>query len=325
MNFDKKFKTFLEIAEVLNKHGIVPTLYGSLGLYRLIGQLDEIDDIDIVIPETYAKEKLHELINIMEGIGYRQDKTFPHEFFKDKEQIGFELEEELKEFAGVDLSNYKTTKVNNSEFRELSLGDYLKFYSKVLKEREVKIRRTKIKIEALEKLLKHKKENNFAFIDGQNLYLALDELGWKLDYKRFRVYLNDKYGVKRAYMFMGFLPANQELYNFLQTVGFILVFKPVLESEDHDIKGNCDAELVLQAMIEYQNYSKILVVTGDGDFYCLVKYLDSNGKLLKVLAPSPKSCSSLLRKIAGKKISFASDLKTKLEYKRKEPHKDGTL
>jgi len=124
---------------------------------------------------------------------------------------------------------------------------------------------------------------------------------------------------------MGFLPANQELYNFLQTVGFILVFKPVLESEDHDIKGNCDAELVLQAMIEYQNYSKILVVTGDGDFYCLVKYLDSNGKLLKVLAPSPKSCSSLLRKIAGKKISFASDLKTKLEYKRKEPHKDGTL
>lgn len=156
MNFDKKFKIFLEIAEVLNKHGIIPTLYGSLGLYRLIEQLDEIDDIDIVIPEKYAKEKLPELIRIMSGIGFKQDKTFPHEFFKGKEQIGFELEEELKEFVGVDLSSYKTTKINNSEFKELRIEDYLKFYSKALREREDKIKKTKTKIEALEKLLKKK-------------------------------------------------------------------------------------------------------------------------------------------------------------------------
>lgn len=122
-------------------------------------------------------------MNIMSSIGFKQDKTFPHEFFKGKEQIGFELEEELKEFVGVDLSTYQTTKINNVEFKELSSADYFKFYSKALKEREVKIRKTKTKIEALEKLLKTKKENNFAFIDGQNLYLALDELGWKLDYK----------------------------------------------------------------------------------------------------------------------------------------------
>src|SRR3989344_1202357 len=151
-----------------------------------------------------------------------------------------------------------------------------------------------------------KQENNFAFIDGQNLYLAIQELGWKLDYKKFRIYLKEKYGVTKAYMFMGFLPANQELYNFLQTVGFVLVFKPILESKNHDIKGNCDAELVLQVMIDYRNYEEALIVTGDGDFYCLVRYLDNNGKLFKVLAPSPKNCSSLLRKIAGNKISFAS-------------------
>jgi hypothetical protein len=50
------------------------------------------------------------------------------------------------------------------------------------------------------------KENNFAYIDAQNLYLALDEIGWRLDYRRFRVYLKEKYGVTKAYMFMGFLP-----------------------------------------------------------------------------------------------------------------------
>lgn len=161
------------------------------------------------------------------------------------------------------------------------------------------------------------KQKNYAFIDGQNLYLAIDELGWKLDYKRFRIYLKEKYDIEKAYMFMGFLPANQELYNSLQTFGFILIFKPILESKDGGIKGNCDAELVLQAMIDLQDYSRALVITGDGDFYCLVKYLDNNGKLLKVLAPSPKNCSSLLRKIAGKKITFVSDLKHKLEYKKK--------
>jgi len=161
------------------------------------------------------------------------------------------------------------------------------------------------------------KENNYAFIDAQNLYLAIQELGWKVDYKRFRVYLKEKYNIDKAYMFMGFLPSNQELYNFLQTVGFVLIFKPILRNERDGVKGNCDAELVLQVMINFQDYKKALIVTGDGDFYCLVKYLDNQNKLLKVLAPSPQNCSSLLTKIAGKKISFVSDLKKKLEYKKK--------
>ena len=126
-----------------------------------------------------------------------------------------------------------------------------------------------------------KKElNNYGFIDGQNLYLAIQEIGWKLDYKKFRVYLKEKYGVEKAYMFMGFLPTNQELYNFLQTVGFVLIFKPILENKSlYGVKGNCDAELVLQAMIDFKAYNKALIVTGDGDFYCLVKYLDTNNIL----------------------------------------------
>ena len=160
-------------------------------------------------------------------------------------------------------------------------------------------------------------ENNYAFIDAQNLYLAIQELGWKLDYKRFRVYLKEKYSIEKAYMFMGFLPSNQELYNFLQTVGFVLIFKPILKNERDGVTGNCDAELVLQSMIDFQDYKRALIVTGDGDFYCLVKHLDNQSKLLKVLAPSPQNCSSLLAKIAGKKISFVSDLKKKLEYKKK--------
>ena len=161
-----------------------------------------------------------------------------------------------------------------------------------------------------------KKQNNYAFIDGQNLYLALKELNWKINYKRFRVYLREKYSVQKAYMFMGFLPENSELYNFLQSTGFILIFKPILELKNGKVKGNCDAELVLQAMIDYTDYEKAIIVSGDGDFYCLVKYLMSHNKLAKVLAPSSKNCSSLLRKVAKDKISLVSDLRKKLEYKK---------
>ena len=61
------------------------------------------------------------------------------------------------------------------------------------------------------------------------------------------------------------------------------------------IKGNVDAELVLHTMILYKNYQKALIVSGDGDFYCLIEYLEKKGKLLRVLVPN-KHYSSLLRK-----------------------------
>lgn len=62
------------------------------------------------------------------------------------------------------------------------------------------------------------KNNIYAFIDGQNLYRGITDNGWKLDYKKFRIYLSEKYGVKKAYLFIGYLASNQKLYTFLQEV-----------------------------------------------------------------------------------------------------------
>lgn len=110
-------------------------------------------------------------------------------------------------------------------------------------------------------------ENNYAFIDSQNVNLSIQESGWKLDFRRFRIYLKEKYGVEKAYLFIGYLPENQDLYKSLQESGYVLIFKPVLRiNEDGKVKGNVDAELVLHSMIEYPNYEKVVIVTGDGDF-----------------------------------------------------------
>ncbi len=144
------------------------------------------------------------------------------------------------------------------------------------------------------------KENNYAFIDSQNVNLGVKSQGWKLDFVRFRRFLYDKYGVEKAFLFIGYIPGNQILYTNLQQAGYICVFKPTLivkENKNVKIKGNVDAELVLHTMIEYSNYKKAVIVSGDGDFYCLIEYLDENKKLLKVIVPN-KRFSSLLRKFS---------------------------
>lgn len=163
-------------------------------------------------------------------------------------------------------------------------------------------------------------ENNYAFIDSQNLNLGIQELGWKLNFGRFRIYLKEKYKVQKAYLFIGYLPENQDLYKALQENGYVLVFKPVLKPKDEGTKpkGNCDAELVLQAMIDYKNYDKAIIVTSDGDFYCLVNYLYGKNKLKVAISPNRKNCSVLLRRVAREKIVFMDNLKKKLEYKKKK-------
>lgn len=151
--------------------------------------------------------------------------------------------------------------------------------------------------------------NNYAFIDIQNVHLAIRSLGWKIDWSKFRVYLSEKYKITKAYVFIGYIPDNNSLYIKLQSAGFICVFKPVVQNKDGSFKGNTDAELVLQAMIDKNKYDSALIATGDGDFYCLIRYLKMQNKLRTVLVPNQNQYSVLLRKTAQKDISFMNNLK----------------
>jgi uncharacterized LabA/DUF88 family protein len=151
----------------------------------------------------------------------------------------------------------------------------------------------------------------YAFIDSQNLNLAVRSLGWQLDFSRFRRYLADKYQVTKAFLFLGFVPTNESLYTSLQRAGYILVFKPTLKLSDGTVKGNVDAELVLHAMIEREHYVKAIIVSGDGDFHCLIEHLEKEGKLLHVLIPNPRKYSALLRRFR-KYFVFIDRLEKKL-------------
>lgn len=101
----------------------------------------------------------------------------------------------------------------------------------------------------------------------------------------------------------------------MQSFGYILVFKPTLLGAKGKIKGNVDAELVLHAMKEISNYDQALVVTGDGDFRCLIEHLKKMKKLLNLMIPDRNQYSSLLRTFS-QDIVFINNLQEKLEYKK---------
>jgi uncharacterized LabA/DUF88 family protein len=104
-------------------------------------------------------------------------------------------------------------------------------------------------------------------------------------------------------MFIGYVPEFEKMYEQLHETGYAVVLKPTFDmtkprpetgekadkkdkEDEKPVKGNIDADLVLWAMKEMSNYDKAIIVSGDGDFYTLVEYLEQKGRLLKILAPS---------------------------------------
>jgi len=167
------------------------------------------------------------------------------------------------------------------------------------------------------------RENNYAFIDSQNLNLGVRSQGWVLDFARFRIFLKDKYCVEKAFLYIGHVNGNEALYTFLQKSGYICVFKPTLEIRENGtvkIKGNVDAEMVLHTMIEWGNYDKAIIVSGDGDFHCLIEHLAENDKLGKIIVPNQRY-SSLIRKFSANIVNIQL-IRGKLELKNR-PKRDG--
>lgn len=146
-----------------------------------------------------------------------------------------------------------------------------------------------------------KKPRVYAFIDSQNLNVGTQKFGWKMNWVKFRQFLADKYGVEKAFMFIGYIPENEDLYEKMHEAGYMVVLKPTFDmtrpqiedekpddkEDERPIKGNIDADLVLWAMKELSNYEKAIIVSGDGDFFSLIEYLEGKGRLAHIMTPSP--------------------------------------
>lgn len=144
---------------------------------------------------------------------------------------------------------------------------------------------------------------NFAFVDGNNLYKGMARLGWKLDTEKFLEYLQTEFNVEKTFYFTGetMEKSHIEMRDTLTRHGYTIITKPIMPSlANNNIKGNCDGEMILQAMIELNNYEMAVLISSDGDFSCLVKYLRSIGKLGAIIVQRKTKASALLKMCANK-------------------------
>ena len=145
------------------------------------------------------------------------------------------------------------------------------------------------------------------YIDGNNLYRSAKELGFEIDYKKFRGWLRQKYNPQFVYLFIGLVPERAKFYEHLQKCGYILIFKQTV-SVGGVVKGNCDAELVLKTVSDFytKSFDKCILVSGDGDFGCLVEFLQINDVIDRIISPDKNKCSILIRN-KNTEITFLND------------------
>ncbi len=172
------------------------------------------------------------------------------------------------------------------------------------------------------------KDKNIAFIDGQNLYIATSKREvnpWDIDLARFRIYLEQKYHVTKAYYFLGFVQAeNNDLYEEIQKAGFLLLFREHNPAMLGTKKGNVDSDIIFNVMkklYKKEDFEKVVLVSGDGDYKRMVDFLIEEKKFEKILFPDGKRASSLYKKIGAQYFATldALDVRTKIEVMKKAP------
>lgn len=164
------------------------------------------------------------------------------------------------------------------------------------------------------------KPTNLAFVDGQNLHMGtayLEDGPWRIDLTKFRTYLREKYLVDKALYFLGYVnERHQELYEEIQAAGFILVFKQHTATMMGLKKGNVDTDIVFNIMkrlYKKEDFGKVVLISGDGDYKILVDFLIEEGRFEKILAPCRPRASSLYKQIG----SAYFDCLDSLDIKRK--------
>lgn len=173
----------------------------------------------------------------------------------------------------------------------------------------------------------NKQENNFAFIDGQNLYMGTDsdKPSWHINLQRFRVYLRDKYKVSKAFYFLGcVIDGHDKLYDDIQDAGFILKFREHNSAMLGIKKGNVDSDIIfhiMRIMYQKEEFDRIVLISGDGDYKMLVDFLIEENKFKKILFPNKAFASSLYKKLGSEYFDYLSNesIKKKIIYKKKTP------
>lgn len=195
---------------------------------------------------------------------------------------------------------------------------------------------------------------SYAYIDASNLfYGGKKSLGWSIDYRKLREYLEEKYQVSQVFFFGG-VEIHKFIFDYLKNdtipirdlekylvnlikkkgdkiseaelklldrhlkrvrfyikiekFGYKLILKPIKTYYDPEglpiRKANCDVDMAFYLMRDRNSFERVLILSGDGDFLPVLKFLKENKKEVLILARAERTAKEMKRFAAEKFLDF---------------------
>ena len=161
----------------------------------------------------------------------------------------------------------------------------------------------------------------YAFVDAANIiYRDVELHPWKIDLKKLIKYLRERFGVSKVLYFGGIDDRNAtqiRLHEKMKTWGYELHLNPIKRFMNEQgkwyIKADVDSHMTFEMMRLFRQYDRAIILTGDGDFYWVLKYLLENKGFVWLLASHRKTAKELKRLFGHRFINF-DDSRQSLEY-----------
>ena len=163
---------------------------------------------------------------------------------------------------------------------------------------------------------KRKQSKTYVFIDASNIIYGCGEAGWKMDYAKLSSYLRERFGASKLFFFGGLDNDNKKqlkFYELLQDFGYKLRLVPVKKFRDGNKKADADSRMTFELMKHFQDYDKVVVLTGDGDYFWVLEYLIKHGKELQLMSFGRRTASEL-KELAGGSFNELTRIKNLLEF-----------
>lgn len=162
-------------------------------------------------------------------------------------------------------------------------------------------------------------QNTIIYIDAANILLSAHVLGLEVQMPLLVKHLQDTYRGCTIVYFTGNFSRLTELFQHLEQAHVEIVRKEVYKEDAHT-KANCDVEIAHRITHDVLLHppEQIVLLSGDGDFACMLDFMQQKGIRCKVIATDPKSCSRMLKRRLFARISYLVEEGAQLFTQRNE-------
>ena len=141
------------------------------------------------------------------------------------------------------------------------------------------------------------------YIDASNMFYSQQTLKWNIDYQKLITYLKRECNVVGVTIYFGKKSNDKKQEKFLQKLeifGYEVKTREVkyirAKTGEAKMKGNLDAEMILDMVVRKDTYDTLLLFSGDSDFGVIIDYLKSEKKRVLVASVKGHVSKELLNK-----------------------------